>query len=154
MFLGCSASYEPALQSTARSVVNVLQSLGVDFGVMENEKCSADTAIRLGDEVLFDEMARQNTEALKATGAKTIVTVSPHDFSVFSRDYKTVKDEFEIKHYTVFLSELLAKNKPDFQKQMDLVVTYHDPCYLSKHHAIVEQPRKILEAIPALSWRR
>ncbi len=150
LFIGCSASYEPSLHKVARSLVNILQTLEVDFGILENERCSGDIAIRLGDEVLFQEVSSQNIEALNNTGSKTIVTLSPHDFNVFSQDYQGLKERFEIKHYTVFLSEILEKKHPDFKKEFASIITYHDPCYLSKHHNIVEQPRKILRTVPGV----
>ena len=147
-FVGCSTSYEPVLHNVARSLVKLFQFFEVDFGILEEEKCSAETVIRLGDEVLFGELSAQNIEAFKRTGAKTIVTVSPHDFHAFVEDYQNLKDSFEIKHYTEFFANQLNGKKIEFRKKMSSTITYHDPCYLSKHHAILEAPRKILKEIP------
>jgi Fe-S oxidoreductase len=147
-FVGCSTSYEPVLHNAARSLVRLFQFFEVDFGVLEKEKCSAETVIRLGDEVLFEELSAQNIETFKTTGAKTIVTVSPHDFHTFLEDYQNLKDNFEIKHYTEFFANKLDGKKIEFKKEMSSTITYHDPCYLSKHHAILEAPRKILKKIP------
>ena len=124
-FVGCSASYEPALQNLARSLVKLLQFFEVDFGILEEEKCSADTVIRLGDEVLFEELSGQNIEAFKETGAKTIVTASPHDFDTFSENYPSLKENFEIKHYTEFFADILEGKTDLFQKDMD--ATRHVP---------------------------
>ena len=150
-FVGCSTSYEPALQNLARSLVKLFQFFEVDFGILEEEKCSAETVIRLGDEVLFEELSVKNVELFKETGAKTIVTTSPHDFNTFTEDYESLKDSFEIKHYTEFFADKLDEKKVEFKNEIDTIVTYHDPCYLSKHHGIMEAPRKLLKAIPKLN---
>lgn len=150
-FVGCTTSYEPVLQDLARSLVKLFQFFEVDFGILEEEKCSAETVIRLGDEVLFEDLSGKNVEAFKETGARTIVTTSPHDFNTFTEDYEFLKENFEIKHYTEFFSDLLDEKKVEFKKEMDAIVTYQDPCYLSKHHGIMEEPRKLLKAIPKLN---
>ena len=150
-FVGCTTSYEPVLQDLARSLVKLFQFFEVDFGILEEEKCSAETVIRLGDEVLFEDLSGKNVEAFKETGARTIVTTSPHDFNTFTEDYEFLKENFEIKHYTEFFSDLLDEKKVEFKKEMDAIVTYQDPCYLSKHHGIMEAPRKLLKAIPKLN---
>lgn len=147
-FVGCTTSYEPVLQNLARSLVKLFQFFEVDFGILDEEKCSADTVIRLGDEVLFGELSSKNIEAFKATGAKTIVTTSPHDFNVFVQDYENLKEDFEIKHYTQFFAERLREKSLDFKKEMDTTITYHDPCYLSKHNEILEPPRELIRAVP------
>ncbi len=150
-FVGCSTSFEPGLQDLARSLVKLFQFFEVDFGILEEEKCSAETVIRLGDEVLFEELSIKNMEVFKETGAKAIVTTSPHDFNTFSEDYPSLKEDFEIKHYTEFFADRMEEKKVQFDKEMDVTVTYHDPCYLSKHHNILESPRKLLKAIPGLN---
>lgn len=150
-FVGCTTSYEPVLQNLARSLVKLLQFFEVDFGILEEEKCSAETVIRLGDEVLFEDLSGKNVEAFKETGARTIVTTSPHDFNTFTEDYEFLKENFTIKHYTEFFSDKLDEKKVEFKKEMDAIVTYQDPCYLSKHHGIMEEPRKLLKAIPKLN---
>jgi Fe-S oxidoreductase len=132
-------------------MVKLFQSFEVDFGILSEEKCSAETVIRLGDEVLFEELSGKNVDLFKETGAKTIVTTSPHDFNTFTEDYESLKDNFEIKHYTEFFADKLEEKKIDFKNEIDATVTYHDPCYLSKHHGIMEAPRKILKAIPKLN---
>jgi len=40
-----------------------------------------------------------------------------------------------------------------FKKEMNKIITFHDPCYLGKHNNIYEQPREILQMIPGIELR-
>lgn len=147
LFIGCSSSYDPALHNLSRSLVKLFKYFNVDFGILKEEKCSADMALRLGDEALFEEVSAKNTKLFKATGAKTIVTVSPHDYNTFIKDYQDLEN-IEIKHYTHFFAELFESDGIEYKKDIDATITYHDPCYLSKHNLDIDPPRKLLAAIP------
>ena len=150
-FVGCSVSYEPVLHKVAQSLVKLFRYFGIDFGILENETCSGHTAIKLGDEGIFEMLAESNKKAFKATGAKMIVTASPHDFNVFTEEYTDLCDDFEIKSYVQFFAEMQEKAAPKYIKEIEKTVTFHDPCYLSKHHGITDAPRSLLRSIPGLN---
>lgn len=149
-FIGCTTSYEPALQAIGRSLVKLFQDLGIDFGILKEEICCGDPARRMGDEGLFQEMMNRNLHQFESSGVKTIMTISPHCFNTFLNEYPALKTEIKIHHYTQFLSQVFKEKKPPFKKGISCTVTYHDPCYLGKHNQIFSPPRELLQMIPGV----
>lgn len=149
-FVGCTASYDPRVQEVARSMAFVLNKAGVDFGILGNEeKCCGDPISRLGEKGLFEMIMEENLELFEKYGISRIVTTSPHCYNTFIKDYP--KKGLKVQHYTQFVSELVDEGKLNFLKNVDKVVTYHDPCFLGRYNDIYEAPRKILEALAGLS---
>ncbi|MBN2438260.1 MAG: (Fe-S)-binding protein [Deltaproteobacteria bacterium] len=150
LYVGCTASFEPELHPVARSVLKLMQGLNVDFGILENEVCCGDPARTLGDEFLFEEMKQQNVDKLVATGVKTIVTISPHCFNAYAKQYGEWSERFKVMHYTEFLAKAFNDKPPVFQGSLSETVTYHDPCYLGKRSNVYDAPRDLLKRIPGV----
>lgn len=151
-YIGCTTSYEPELQNVARSLVTIFTEGGVDFGVLAEEKCCADPIDKMGDEFLYQELVNVNEEAFLASGCNRLVTVSPHCYHTFIQSYHSLKDKFEILHYTQLLDRLTASGALSFSADKAARITYQDPCYLSKHHEIIEPPRAILQSLPGVDF--
>ncbi|NWG03485.1 MAG: (Fe-S)-binding protein [Syntrophaceae bacterium] len=149
-YVGCTTAYEPSLHLIGKSLVRLLQSLHVDFGILNEEVCCGEPARRMGDEGLFQEMMNRNLDQFKSYGIKTIVSISPHCFNTFLNEYPTIQEEIKIQHYTEFLAEAFKGKKPLFKKEISSVITYHDPCYLGKHNQIFNAPRELLQMIPGV----
>ena len=87
-WVGCAAAYDRRTQRVARAVVKCLQAAQVNFAVLGPEECcTGETARRLGDEFLFQELGETNIEALSRYNVKKIVTHCPHCFNSFKQDY-------------------------------------------------------------------
>jgi len=149
-YVGCTPSYDDRAQNIAKSIVRILQEAGIDFGILENEKCSGDPALQMGEFGLFEMLAKENVGRFKKLGMKTIITTSPHDFNCFLKEYPEDQKNIEIKHYIEFFSNLIDQKKITFNNKIKKKVTFHDPCYLGKHNNIYEEPRKILKSIPGI----
>ena len=150
-YVGCTTSYEPELQNVARSLVKIFQHAGVDFGVMAEEKCCGDPVDKMGDMFLYQELVEQNEEKILSCGSSRLVTVSPHCFHTFTQSYDRLTAGMEVLHYTMYLERLLADGRLRLQAALPRRITYHDPCYLGKHHDILEEPRNILRQLPQVT---
>src|SRR5439155_26474525 len=68
-WVGCAGAFDPAGKEVTRAMVKILAKLGVSYRVLGcGERCSGDPARRLGEEGLWDELARANQKQFSAHG--------------------------------------------------------------------------------------
>ena len=150
-WVGCTAAMDERSQSVARSMASVLKRAGVDFAVLGAEEgCTGDPARRMGNEYLYQIMAEQNIETLNGYNVKKIVTICPHCFNTMKNEYPQFGGEYEVQHYTEFVSGLIEQEKIKPVARVETTVAYHDSCYLGRHNSIYDEPRAIANAIPGL----
>jgi Fe-S oxidoreductase len=143
LWLGCMGAYDPQGRDTIQALAKVLRYAGVSFGVLRKERCNGDPARRLGNDLLFTQLAEQNIETLQSAAPKKMVSICPHCVRTISTDWKEAGTTFEIEHH----SELLARIQDRLPQQDDREreqVVYHDPCYLGRYRDVYDEPRAII----------
>ncbi len=148
-FVECYPSYHPRGIDASRALAKVLNALGIDFGILgPEEKCSCDSQRLAGEKGLFEEFAEENIRTLKRYKFNRILVTDPHALNAFKKEYPKYGGEFDVVHYTTFLAPLM--DQLEFKKPLSYRVTFHDPCYLGRHHGEFEAPRKMLTSIPGI----
>ncbi len=134
----------------ARAALILLNKLGIEPVVSDNERCCGHDAFWTGDDTLFAICARKNIETIRASGAKTVLFICPEGYSIFKEQYPRIVGElpFRMVHLTEWLSEALAEKPLEFSKSAEGTITFHDPCRLGRRAGIYDQPRSLLQMVP------
>jgi Fe-S oxidoreductase/nitrate reductase gamma subunit len=151
-YVGCAGSYDAANQKVVKDTIMLLKKAGVDFAVMgKTEKCNGDPIRRFGDEYTFFEIAIENIANMRQYTFDKVVTHCPHCLHTIGKEYAKFDDgQFETIHHTELLADLLSSGKLKPTKSVDEELTFHDPCYLGRHHGEYNAPRKILASIDGI----
>ncbi len=151
-YVGCAGSYDASNQQVVKDTVKLLKKAGVDFAVMgKTEKCNGDPIRRFGDEYTFFEVAIENIANMRQYSFDKVVTHCPHCLHTIGKEYAKFEDgDFETVHHTELLADLLKNGKLKPKKEVSEEFTFHDPCYLGRHHGEYNAPREILKSIPGI----
>ncbi|MFH1091932.1 MAG: (Fe-S)-binding protein [Pseudomonadota bacterium] len=150
LFVCCTSCYDVRSRKVARSVVELLKKAGVSFGVIGvEESCCGESVRKIGDEEVFNKLARSNISLFKNKGVKKVIVTSPHCYYTFTKEYPELGGEFEVVHSSRFLNDLIKEGRLKPERAYGRKVAYHDPCYLGRHSEIYEEPRELLQAAGA-----
>jgi Fe-S oxidoreductase len=169
-WVGCAGSLEDRAKKTTKAFAELLHIAGVKFAIMGgDENCTGDSARRLGNEFLFQQLGQENVAMLnmafgesleedgtvdastrKPRASKKIVATCPHCFNTIANEYPQLGGEYEVVHHTQVLQHLVDEGKLVPVTPVEGLITYHDPCYLGRHNKVYTPPREIIASVPGL----
>lgn len=151
VWVGCSGSFHPGNQETARSLVKILKAANVRFAILgSKERCCGDPARRLGDEALFLDLARENIRWLDKFGVRKIVTLCPHCLHTLKNEYPALGGQYEVVHAAEFVADLLKSGRITMKYANAKTIAIQDPCYLGRYNQVYEPLREICKAVPSM----
>ncbi len=141
LWLGCMGGYDPKGREIVADLARVMNYLGASYGVLRKEKCTGDPVRRLGNDLLFQQLAEENLKTLAENKVKKIITICPHCVRTIQEDWKEYGTPPPVEHH----SEFLARFADKLPKQRDgESIVFHDPCYLGRYRNVYDEPRKIV----------
>jgi len=150
-YVGCSGSFDDRGKKISIAFAKILQEAGVSFGILGNEEgCCGDSAMRAGNEYLFQTLAQTNIDLMNGYGVKKIIAICPHGYNCLKKDYPNFGGNFEVYHHTEIISQLIGQHKIRLTQPLSGTFVYHDSCFLGRYNNIYTEPRRILKSIPGI----
>lgn len=158
-FSGCTTEF--CFPETGKSLIRLLNQLGVEVVFPKEQGCCGMPALASGDLETAREMALHNLKVFLdlnvdfvVTGCATCgstlkdgwasyVAKTEEEKVVFERFGSCVRD---ISEFVVELAEFKALRFSSLLPA-NTKVTYHDPCHLARYQGVIEQPREILKRV-------
>lgn len=149
-FVGCSMSYRGPLKSATRATATILNSVGEDWTILQDEWCCGAPLKFAGGTNRIKDFMAHNVAAIEATGANKIVFSCPGCYRIFKQEYaETFGERYRLLHITELVDEYIRTERVKVSGSLDKLITYHDPCELSRLLGVVDEPRRALSSVGA-----
>jgi Fe-S oxidoreductase len=153
LYVGSMGSYDIRSMKITQALVTIMNRAGISFAVLgSRERNSGDTARRLGNDYLYQQLAAETIELFHKYKVKKIITIDPHAFNTFKHEYPDLglSQDIEIYHHTELMAEWIREGRLRPSRPVHERIVYHDSCYLGRYNGMYEDPRSVLKAVPGV----
>jgi Fe-S oxidoreductase len=149
-WVGCMGSFDDRAKKITVAFARILQACGIRFAILgQEEHCHGDPARRMGNEYLYQMLAKDTIETLNRYAVRTVVTSCPHCFHQIGNEFPQLGGQFDVIHHSTYIERLLELDLVPLRSDEGrrLTIAYHDSCYLGRYNDIYDAPRETLRRV-------
>jgi fumarate reductase (CoM/CoB) subunit B len=140
LFTGCMVDYK--LQNIAYALMDIFEANGIEIDIPEGQVCCGSPLIRTGQTDIVEDLVNKNKEIFK--DYDIVVTICAGCGATLKNDHPKYGSSLNVMDISEFLIDKLDSSK---MNDLDMTVTWHDPCHLSRGQNIKDEPRELIEKI-------
>jgi Fe-S oxidoreductase len=134
------------------SAAKIFYAVGEDWTMSTRRFDGTNFGLFSGEEEKRDEMAQRLVDEVERLGARVLVlSECGHSYwamKVAAESWLGKPLSFEVKNIVEVIAEYISDGRLKLDPSVNAgVVTYHDPCNLSRKGGLIEEPRTCLEAV-------
>lgn len=146
-FPGCQTNRKA--RAIGKSTTDLLDKLGVDYAVLEEDACCGYPLFDLGQMDAVKQAAEYTLAKMQAYQPNVVLTTCAGCYRAFSVVYPHdlgIETGLNFQH----THELFPRLTAGKLHSIDRKVAYHDPCVMGRHMGIYDEPRELIRAVPGV----
>ena len=145
LFTGCMLDHK--MQDIGHILLEVLEKNNIKIDIPEGQVCCGSPLLRTGQKELVQSLVDKNKEIFE--DYDIVLTLCSGCGSTLKNDHPKFGSNLKVMDISEFLVDKLDTSK---MNEVNMKVTYHDPCHLGRGQGIKDQPREIINQIKGIEF--